>query len=88
MSNIPELRRFSPYPFADVNAKLAALAAQEGIEYVDLLPAVAGEAPDSLWVTAPDPHPNAKAHALMARRLGDYFLVNRQPPGEAGAPLP
>jgi lysophospholipase L1-like esterase len=83
MTNIPELHQLSPYPFVDVNAKLAAIAAAEGIEYVDLLPAVTGEAPDSLWVTAPDPHPNAKAHALMARRLADYFLVNRQPSGEA-----
>lgn len=81
LTNIPELRELKAYPFADVNAKLEGLAKAEGIEYVDFLPAVAGEPPASLWVTAPDPHPNAKAHALMARRLADYFLVNRTPPG-------
>ncbi len=83
MTNIPELHRLAPYPFAGVNAKLAAIAAGEGIEYVDFLPAVAAEAPESLWVTAPDPHPNAKAHALIARRLADYFLVKRPAAGEA-----
>lgn len=81
MTNIPELRELKAYPFADVNAKLEGLARSEHIEYVDFLPAVAPEPPAGLWVTAPDPHPNAKAHALMARRLADYFLANRTPPG-------
>ena len=81
MTNIPELHELKPYPFADVSGKLAAVAQAEGIAYLDLLPAVQDEAPASLWVTVPDPHPNAKAHALMARKLADYFLVNRTPPG-------
>ncbi len=81
MTNIPELRELAPYPFAAVNADLAGLAKSEGIEYLDFLPAVAGAPPASLWVTVPDPHPNAKAHALMARALADYFLLNRVPPG-------
>lgn len=81
MTNIPELHELKPYPFADINAKLAGLAQAENIEYLDFLPALAAEPPASLWVTAPDPHPNAKAHALMARALADYFLLNRAPPG-------
>lgn len=81
MTNIPELRELNPYPFAAVSAELAALASSEGIEYLDFLPALAVAPPASLWVTVPDPHPNAKAHALMARALADYFLLNRTPPG-------
>ncbi len=81
LTNIPELRELNPYPFAAVAADLAALARSEGFEYLDFLPALAAEPPASLWVTAPDPHPNAKAHALMARALADYFLLNRAPPG-------
>lgn len=73
ISNIPELRELAPYPFADVALKLRAAAAANGIEYVDLLPAVEAEKPESLWVTAPDPHPNARAHALMARHLAAYL---------------
>lgn len=81
LTSIPELRELAPYPFAAVNARLADLAKAEGIEYLDFLPALAAEPPASLWVTVPDPHPNAKAHALMARALADYFLLNRAPAG-------
>lgn len=81
VTNIPELHELKPYPFTEVSARVAALARAEGLEYLDLLPAVEDEPPPSLWVTVPDPHPDAKAHALMARRIADYFLVNRTPPG-------
>ncbi len=81
VTNIPELHELAPYPFTQVSADVAALAKAEGLEYLDFLPAVAAEPPPSLWVTVPDPHPNAKAHALMARSLADYFLLNRTPPG-------
>jgi lysophospholipase L1-like esterase len=74
LANIPELRELNPYPFATVNARIAVLAAENGVEYIDLLPALQDQQPASLWVTAPDPHPNAKAQGLMARRLADYLL--------------
>lgn len=88
MTNIPELHEVRPYPFARVSAQLAGIAKAEGIEYLDLLPAVEAEPAPSLWVTVPDPHPNAKAHALMARRLADYFLLNRSGPREGTQPPP
>lgn len=80
VAHIPELRELRPYAFADVESKVEAVAAANGIEYVDLLPAVAGEPPASLWVTAPDPHPNAKAHVLLAQGLADYLAQQPQPP--------
>ncbi|MDX2223487.1 MAG: SGNH/GDSL hydrolase family protein [Rhodospirillaceae bacterium] len=72
LANIPELRELSPYPFAEVNTRVAAAAAERGLDYVDLLPALAGEPPPSLWVTVPDPHPNARAHELIGRALADH----------------
>lgn len=69
ISNIPELRELKPYAFADVQTKVEAVAKANGLEYVDLLPAVENEDPKSLWVTVPDPHPNARATQL----LGDYL---------------
>jgi len=73
VANIPELRELKDYPFVDVQAKLAALTGANGIEYVDLLPAVQTEDPAALWVTEPDPHPNAQAQKLMAQRLAAYL---------------
>ncbi len=81
LANIPELRELKDYPFMDVQAKLEAVAAANGIEYVDLRPAVAAEDPTTLWVTVPDPHPNGKAQALMARKFADYLTSNPTGPG-------
>lgn len=73
MTNIPELRELKPYAFPDVQSKIRDLAAANSIKYVDLLPAVQAEDPKTLWVTVPDPHPNARAQALMARELAGYL---------------
>ncbi len=80
MSNIPELRELKDYPFKDVQAKLEALASANGIEYVDLLPAVQAEDPKSLWVTVPDPHPNKLAQELLAERLAGYLADHPSAP--------
>jgi len=71
----PELRELDPYPFADVVALYEALARKNDVPFVSLLPAVSDEEPASLWVTPPDPHPNAYA----AKRMADYLsrqLIN------------
>jgi len=64
--NYPELRELSPYPFADVTAKLKAAADEYDIPFLDLLPSVADQDPATLWVTKPDPHPNGRANAFFA----------------------
>lgn len=65
----PELRELNPYPFSGVSIKLDDMAQAQGVKYVSLLPAVQAEDPMTLWVTQPDPHPNARAAKLMS----DYF---------------
>jgi len=72
--NYPELRQLDPYPFVDVSLKIQAQAERHRVPYVSLLPAVQGEAPEDLWVTPPDPHPNAYAAGLMADALGPVIL--------------
>ena len=59
--NIPEMRELKPYPFADITAKVRTVVEQQGVPFVDLLPTVENLEPSSLWVTVPDPHPNARA---------------------------
>jgi hypothetical protein len=67
--NIPELRELKPYPFDDVTAKVRKVVEKRGVPFVDLLPAVEGLEPSSLWVTVPDPHPNAKADTAFAKGM-------------------
>ncbi len=68
--HIPELHGFDPYPFPQVHRLIEerVLADSEAC-YVDLLPALAGHEPTSLWVSPEDHHPNAAGHELMARAI-------------------
>lgn len=67
--NIPELREFKPYPFADVTAKVRADVEGLGIPFFDLLPSVENLEPSTLWVTVPDPHPNGNAMAAFTTMM-------------------
>lgn len=69
----PELRELEPYPFVDVSGKIAALASEENVRYISLLPAVQDQDPAALWVTKPDPHPNSVANKLFADFLAPYL---------------
>ncbi|MBM3647603.1 MAG: SGNH/GDSL hydrolase family protein [Alphaproteobacteria bacterium] len=72
--NIPELRELKPYPFTDVTAKVRTVIEKDGVPFVDLLPTVEKLAPESLWVTVPDPHPNARAATAFAQGMTAYLL--------------
>jgi lysophospholipase L1-like esterase len=76
IAHIPELREVDNYPFFDVTNKLESIAAAHNVEFLDLLPSVQEQDPVTLWVTEPDPHPNARAHGYMGRYLADYLLQN------------
>jgi len=57
------------YPFAGAHAEIARALRARQIDFHDLLPALAGRAPPTLWVHPVDMHPNERAHALLAARL-------------------
>jgi lysophospholipase L1-like esterase len=67
--NYPELHELDPYPFADITEEVRALAVERNLPFLDLLPAIRGEEPESLWVTPTDSHPNAKAAELFAQAI-------------------
>ena len=71
IASYPELHELTPYPLAAVNDALAALAQDLGVLFVDLLPSVAGEPPQTLWVTPGDAHPNAAANRKYTKLLAD-----------------
>ena len=53
------------YPFAKMHALVAAFCAAEGIPCLDLLPLLEDQAPESLWVSPADKHPNEHAQVLV-----------------------
>lgn len=71
--NYPELHRLDPYPLAGVSARVRALARALDLPYLDLLPSLRGRDPATLWVSPGDPHPNARATALMARAIHGFL---------------
>jgi lysophospholipase L1-like esterase len=73
---LPELHAIGKaYGFRDIQDRGRTAAEQAGVEHViDLAPAFAHEKPESLWVTLGDAHPNARAHAIIARGIHDYLL--------------
>ena len=72
IANYPELHILGDkYPFPFVAVELAKLARELNVGFIDLSPALASEAPETLWVSPTDPHPNAKAKQLMTKLLYD-----------------
>lgn len=72
--DIPEIRELTPYPFQDISALVEATARASDIPYVNLLPSVQKMDPPSLWVTVPDPHPNAKAQHAFAEMMVEHLI--------------
>jgi lysophospholipase L1-like esterase len=69
IANLPELHDVQNYPFESITQLVRGAAAENGVEFVDLLPYLQGTRSDQLWVTPPDPHPNSLAHRLIAEGL-------------------
>jgi len=69
IANLPELHDVANYRFDAVTQLVKDAALENGAAFVDLLPAVRNEDSADLWVTPPDPHPNAFANELLANGL-------------------
>jgi lysophospholipase L1-like esterase len=71
VASLPELHDVAHYRFDPITDLVRAAAAQNGAAFVDVLPYLKDQPSSSLWVTAPDPHPNAFANAFIAQGLFD-----------------
>ncbi len=67
----PVFYQLDAYPLTEVHELIEAVARQEGIHYVDLLPLFAGKDAREYWVHPTDFHPNSRAHAEAAAFLYD-----------------
>ena len=67
--NLPELHDVKDYRFGRITDLVRRAAEENGAAFVDVLPAMADQPSSKLWVTPPDPHPNAYANELIAKAL-------------------
>ena len=67
----PLFYELESYPLTEVHEFIEAVAQQEGIHSVDLLPLFAGKDAQEYWVHPTDFHPNSRAHAEAAAFLYD-----------------
>jgi lysophospholipase L1-like esterase len=67
--NLPELHDVKDYRFGRITDLVRQAAEENGAAFVDVLPAMADQPSAKLWVTPPDPHPNAYANELIAKAL-------------------
>jgi lysophospholipase L1-like esterase len=77
IANYPELHELKNYPFPQATEYIRSLAAESQVPFVDLLPAFAPHAPESLWVSNEDTHGNALACQIAAQ--GIYEALKSDP---------
>jgi lysophospholipase L1-like esterase len=63
----PELHDVQHYQLQWITDLVRGAAAEYDVPFVDLLPYVHDQPPSTLWVTPPDPHPNALADKFLAQ---------------------
>ena len=71
----PELHDVQHYRLQRITDLVHGVADAEHVPFVDLLSSVKDQESSKLWVTAPDPHPNAYANGLYA----DYLIPFLKP---------
>jgi lysophospholipase L1-like esterase len=71
----PGIQTESSYVFADVHRRVAAAAANAGLEVLDLTPAFVAAGGDWLrwWATPYDAHPSAEGHRLAAETIAAFI---------------
>ena len=69
MAMTPDVHDLANYRFDFIHDRMKSIAHDDGMQYVDLLPALGKRPPEDVWAMPGDPHPNAIAHGLMADAL-------------------
>ncbi len=69
----PELHDVRNYRLQRITDLVHGVADAENVPFIDLLASVKDQESSKLWVTAPDPHPNAYANGLYAGYLYTFL---------------
>lgn len=72
---IPAMTRFTDavYPIKEYHRAVARFCAENGIRYLDLLPAFWGLDGSRMWISATDGHPDARGQRIMAEALAAFL---------------
>src|ERR1700733_9025572 len=76
---LPELHQINgdSYPFRPAHRKIKDVMAAENVPVLELIDGLKDHGPEeTLWVTALDDHPNAKANNLISDQLEQWILEN------------
>ena len=70
---IPDIHQNNPYPFLFINKKIAKLAKENKISFLDLYESIEGIETTKLWNEHNDPHPNKDGHLLFSNKIYEYL---------------
>ena len=76
IANYPELHELNPYPFEHVTAAVRSIARSANVPFVDLLASVKDFAPETLWVSPTDAHPEKKANDAFAEEIARAIAIS------------
>ena len=71
IASLPELHDVQDYHLQSITDLVHEAADQYGVAFIDVLQFLKDQPSSTLWVSAPDPHPNALAHRLIAQGIFD-----------------
>jgi len=71
--NVPDIHQLNPYKLDFINKKIKNFSNEINLEYLDLLPIFENIDEKKFWNKYQDPHPNAYAHEMIAKKIFDYL---------------
>lgn len=86
---IPELHQINgSYPFEGEHKKVKDALMALRVPVIDLIAGLRGHGPEeALWATTTDPHPNAKANALIVAQIVPWVIRNATTPQASASAL-
>lgn len=74
---IPDIHQTQPYKLGFIHDAVQAIADENNMEFLDLLPVLEPYQAEQLWNEYNDPHPNAIAHEIMGQKIYDHLISER-----------
>ena len=71
--NMPDIHQLNPYKLGFINKKISNFSNEINLEYLDLLTLFENIDEKKVWNKYQDPHPNAYAHGMIAKKIFDYL---------------